>query len=323
MSEKQFDVVCFGFGCVDVLIEGLPPAEERGEAAIGQGVLQVRSTSVSPGGDALNEATVLSKLSDRVKLVCAVGDDYPSAVIEKRAREVGFDISDLGRTFCGETLLSIVIMDDDGQHTFLSTGFREKAEYEPNWDTLKQGKVVSLASMFVPPLHKPEAVLKAAKTAKEAGAIVCADCGFPKNGKLDPAFLEAFPYVDYFFPNEEEALGITGEKDPVEAARVLRGYGIKNVIVKVGKRGCYLCNDEGIRLIPAYSQVKAVDTTGAGDNFAAGFIHALLRGDSPAACCEFASGVSAICVQHIGASVGVQSLKQVEEAIARFKQGLT
>ena len=320
MKEKQFDVVCFGFGCVDVLIEGFPSAENFENNSIGKGMVRVKSSTVSPGGDALNEATVLSKLGNKVKLVCAAGNDDLRAVIEKRGRDVGFDTSDLGTTNSGKTLLSIVLMQGNGQHTFLSNGEFENSVYEPNFETVKSGRIVSLASMFVPPLNVPEAVVHAAKTAKDAGAIVCADCGFPRHGTLNPDFIPAFQYIDYFFPNEDEILGMTGKENVEEAADVLLEYGVKNVIAKIGKRGCILCNKDGKVHVPAYT-VKAVDSTGAGDNFAAGFIHSLLRGKTPPECCKFATGVSAVSVQHVGASVGVQSLEQVEKAIEGFEKG--
>lgn len=318
MQEKQFDVVCAGFGCVDVLLEGLPTGVTAEQ--LGADMVKVRSVTISPGGDALNEATVLAKLSDRVKLICAVGDDDARGVIENRGRQIGFDVSHLNRTQSGRTLLSVVLMHDDGQHTFLSTGMFEQASYELDFEQLKDGKVVSLASMFVPPFHDPRTVIRAAKTAKEAGAIVCADCGFPRFGVLHEEFLPVFQYVDFFFPNEDEAIGMTRAATPEEAAQKLYDYGVKNVVVKVGKRGSILHNAEGQFFIPAYSHIKAVDTTGAGDNFAAGFIHALLQGKKPLECCKFATGVSAIAVQSIGASVGVQSLEQVERDIAQLEK---
>lgn len=320
MNEKKRDVVCVGFGCVDVLLEGCPSGEAL--STFGAGMVRIRSATISPGGDALNEATVLAKLGDRVELICGVGEDDARSIVEQRARDVGFDVSNLVPTQRGKTLLSIVLMHDDGQHTFLSSGMMEDADYVLDPDKLIGAKIVSLASMFVPPFHHPQILLQAARTAKDAGAILCADCGFPKNGQLEEGFLPVFPYLDYFFPNEEEAIGMTGEATAEAAAQKLYELGVKNVVVKVGKRGCYLYNCDGGVSVPAYSHVHAVDTTGAGDNFAAGFIHGLLEGKSPLDCAKFATGVSAIAVQYIGASIGVENLEQVQRAIARMEQGL-
>ena len=103
---------------------------------------------------------------------------------------------------------------------------------------------------------------------------------------------------------------------------MLYGFGVKNVVVKTGSRGCYLRNAEGGTAIPTYTHLPVVDTTGAGDNFAAGTIHALLEGKSPAEACRFGNGVASVAIQVIGASTGVKSLAQVRAAISRFDQGL-
>ena len=88
--------------------------------------------------------------------------------------------------------------------------------------------------------------------------------------------------------------------------------GIKNVVIKAGKQGCFFKNQLESFTVPAFS-VKAVDTTGAGDNFASGFITALLEGKNHRECCRFAHAVAAIAVESVGANVGVKSRGQVEE----------
>ena len=106
---------------------------------------------------------------------------------------------------------------------------------------------------------------------------------------------------DYLFPNEKEAAYHTGESDFSKAAAVFHGYGIRNVIIKAGGQGCYVstAHEEG-KLFEALP-VKAVDTTGAGDNFVAGFISGLLEGETPAECCRRALIQAAKSIQHIGA----------------------
>lgn len=320
MSEKEFDAVVVGFSTVDVFLMGVPTEAQQLAQMFDNGSVKVRSAVISPGGDALNESTVLAKLGNKVKLVTGVGEDDPRAIIEKRGRDVGFDISDLVTNASGKTLLSIVLAHDNGQHDFLTSAANADIEFPMKWEAIKQGKLISLASLFLPPFDDPEVVYQTARIAKEAGAIVTADCCFPKSGTIDRAFLKAFPYIDYFLPNEEESVVMTGASSPEEAGRILHNWGIRNVVAKVGAKGCYLINEKGSKLIPAYKVENVVDTTGAGDNFAAGLIHALLRGCSAEEACRFASGVAAVSVQAVGASVGVRNLAQVEEAIKIFER---
>ena len=149
--------------------------------------------------------------------------------------------------------------------------------------------------------------------AKKAGALVCADVVYDDHGSASFSdYGECLKEIDYFFPNDDEAQKITGERDLEKMADYFLSCGIKNVVIKAGKQGCFFKNQLESFTVPAFS-VKAVDTTGAGDNFASGFITALLEGKNHRECCRFAHAVAAIAVESVGANVGVKSRGQVEE----------
>ena len=130
----------------------------------------------------------------------------------------------------------------------------------------------------------------------------------------------ALQYVDYFFPNYDEACLMTGEKDEAKVADKLFSYGIKNVVMKIGTRGCYIRNKDGVMIVPACKGITAVDTIGAGDNFASGFIAALLQGKDIKECGEYANCTAAIAVQHPGATSGVQNRQMVEDMLKKYKE---
>ncbi|MDR1438947.1 MAG: PfkB family carbohydrate kinase, partial [Clostridiales bacterium] len=96
--------------------------------------------------------------------------------------------------------------------------------------------------------------------------------------------------------------------------------GIGNVIVKTGKSGCFFKSRKESFAMPAYD-VPAVDTTGAGDNFASGFIAALLDGKDHMECCRYGHAVAGVSVQTVGANTGVRSREQVERFISAHGQG--
>ena len=106
--------------------------------------------------------------------------------------------------------------------------------------------------------------------------------------------------IDYLFPNENEAALFTGRQDYMEMAEALHAMGIRTVIVKAGKDGCYACSDIERFHMPALP-VKAIDSTGAGDSFVAGFIAGLLEQKSLWECCEKGTKCAAECVRHAGA----------------------
>ena len=83
---------------------------------------------------------------------------------------------------------------------------------------------------------------------------------------------ELLPYMDCIFPNEEEIALLTGERDPFENAKRLVSCGVKTAVVKCGADGCVVADRQGVRAIPAVPVKVCLDTTGAGDSFAAGFL---------------------------------------------------
>ena len=137
-------------------------------------------------------------------------------------------------------------------------------------------------------------------------------------GKVNSVSGDNTPEVTYentICPNQDNA-----EKEEDKVADKLYSYGIKNVVMKIGKRGCYIRNKDGVMIVPACKGITAIDTIGAGDNFASGFIAALLQAKNLKECGEYANCTAAIAVQHPGATSGVQNREMVEEMLAKYKK---
>ncbi|MBQ2669404.1 MAG: bifunctional hydroxymethylpyrimidine kinase/phosphomethylpyrimidine kinase, partial [Clostridia bacterium] len=127
---------------------------------------------------------------------------------------------------------------------------------------------------------------------------------------------DSLPLIDYITPNEDEARYFTGKEDPEEMAEVLLEYGVRNVIVKLGSKGCFFrSGDKKIRL-EAFP-IDAVDATGAGDNFVAGFCSELLRGSEAEIALRFASACGAICTTAVGAGTALRNREQVMEFLKK------
>ena len=99
------------------------------------------------------------------------------------------------------------------------------------------------------------------------------------------------------FPNLDEAYLLTGTRDASAIARQFLACGVKNAVVKLGAEGCLVKSAAVEAVVPAVPGVRAVDTTGAGDNFAAGFIDALLRGEGLVDCARWGNAVASLCVE--------------------------
>ena len=126
---------------------------------------------------------------------------------------------------------------------------------------------------------------------------------------------EFFSLVDYFTPNETEAefysgIKINDESHAKVSAAKLIDMGIKKVIITLGEKGVFYSDGKEEIYIKA-SQVKAIDTTGAGDAFNGGFSFALLKGKKIKDCLEFANKVAGISTTKLGAGDSMPFFKDV------------
>ncbi len=306
------DVVCVGCSCADVLILGADFSKRpAGEA------WRCKATMLAVGGDAANEAIVLGRLGVDVKLLTGVGADSIGTFVEETARKANVDVSAIRHVEGCDTTMNVIVVHPDGDRNFCGTGkFPESMNAQPDLEQLSGAKIISIASMLIPPFLTPESVLRVAKRAKENGSIVCADVIYTEACKLED-LREALQYVDYIFPNFDEARELTGKDDLDEMADVFLGYGVKNVIIKTGKKGCFVKNAH-VRLNMPCIGPKSIDTTGAGDNFAAGFIAALNDGKNLEDCCTYAAATAGLACQYLGANSGVQCREQVEQFLKDY-----
>jgi sugar/nucleoside kinase (ribokinase family) len=186
---------------------------------------------------------------------------------------------------------------------------------------IPRARLLSLASFFNNPRLDNDALVKIFKAAKAAGMIITADMIKPRLGETFDDIAEALSYVDYFFPNNDEARMMTGLQDIPEVAKKILSYGVKNVIIKIGKQGAYIASADGTEMIvPAMKGITAIDTIGAGDNFASGFITGILEGQPLKVCGEYGNVAASIAIQSIGATTGIQSREQFDRQLAAYRE---
>ncbi|MCC2670939.1 MAG: Fructokinase, partial [Armatimonadetes bacterium] len=131
------------------------------------------------------------------------------------------------------------------------------------------------------------------------------------------ALRPCMPHLDWVMPSEEEAQQLTGRADPAEICAALRALGAGAVVLKLGERGCLYSGEEGLLALPAY-EVPVCETTGAGDCFIAGFLHAQLQGWDLERALRFANACGARAVMAVGAVTGMQPAAEIEEWASRL-----
>ncbi len=271
------------------------------------------------GGDAANEALVLARLGHAPALISTVGRDAPGEFVLQTLSASGVDVTRVARKTDLDTSINIVLVGADGERRFItsrSSSLRRMrlgdilpALQAPDIDG---AQIACLASLFVSPLLSLADTAALFDALKARGLTLCADTTRPKRGETLREAGEALSRLDYFFPNLEEAAALTGARDPDAIADALLGCGVKHVALKLGGRGCLLKIRDERHLIPAVPGVRCVDTTGAGDTFAAAFIAALLEGKPLVACGRFANAAASLCVERVGATSGTWTRADVD-----------
>ncbi|MDO5139443.1 MAG: carbohydrate kinase family protein [Oscillospiraceae bacterium] len=309
----KFDLICTGMALVDSIIKGFDPDP------ISASGYRADSGSLNVGGEAVNESIAASKLGMHAGILCALGNDGAGDLVENELRKNGVDISLLVRPEGHQTPVTTMFVRDDGGRQSI-TNRAHTANFHPERYTscFHDTRALILGSLFRAPFDDPEIIFNVVKDAKKAGVLVVADTKLPNFRFLTlDDIRDSLPMIDYITPNEDEARHFTGKENPEEMADVLLGYDVKNVIIKMGGKGCLYRNSGESVMLPAFD-IDAADATGAGDNFVAGFVSELIRGSAVIDALKFANACGAICTTAVGANTALKSREQVIRFIDEY-----
>lgn len=311
-QQKPVDAVIMGAAIADILLR---PVDE---SVFSGGSIAVEDIRLSLGGDALNEATVLARLGHAPMLISTLGRDAAAGFIQSHCEREGVTLC-APRKADMDTGINAVLVMPSGERSFVTSrnGSLRKLtldDIEPflQGEVFAGARVACLASMLVSPPLDVSKMRTLFERIKAAGKILCADTTRPKNGETLSDLAGALQYVDYFFPNITEARALSGLTQPDEAADAILNTGVRNVVIKLGRAGCLIKNAHARYAVPAYPQSVCVDTTGAGDTFAAAFIAALLEGRPLSDCGAYANAAASLCVERLGATAAAMDREEIE-----------
>lgn len=308
MEARRYEVFCVGNAVADVLarpVEGLPPA----------GTSQpLETVTLGPGGNGINTAIALARLGVAVRVAAAVGDDRLGEMLRERVRKDGVDDSNLVSLPQTKTSVSIVLIQDNGERRFLHfRGANSLFSIQHlNWELAEGARVFHYASAFSLPAFDGAPLAEALARAKDLGCLTSLNVCWDTLDRWLPVLRPALAYTDFMFPNLAEGARLTGESEPELVARALRSLGVKTVVVKLGAQGCYVDGPEGAFLSPGFP-VEVVDTTGAGDCFAAGFLTALCRGEDCRHAARLGNAAGALCTLGMGGADSAPTREQIED----------
>lgn len=243
------------------------------------------------GGSAANTAAWLAAAGGRPVLAGRVGDDDRGRSARDELRGLGVDAR-LGTDPELPTGTCIVLVGPDGERTMApDPGANDALASEdlPDDVLAADGHLHVVGYALLRPGSRPVA-LEAMARARASGMTVSVDPS--SSALLSDAFLDDCEEAQLLLPNVSEAHALTGESAPERAARALAGR-VGEVVVKLGPEGALWTNGEEVLWAAAVPVDSAIDSTGAGDAFAAGLLHARAAGastaESLAAACKLAA----------------------------------
>ena len=303
--EKKYDLVTVGHALVDIriIVDKFPGPDE--EAV-------VLSQTWGAGGSAVNVAIDASRLGLKTAVIAKIGFDSFGRIIVDELLKEGVDVSGLRISSRGGTGFTIVAIDRNGDIAMY--GFKGVAEEleprEVDAEIIMNSRYVHIASLRI------DTTIKAIEIAKNAGAKISWDPGRVLAKKGLKELEKVIKSVDIVLANKYEVAAITGldvEKYR-ESAKMLKDLGPELIIVKLGPKGVYALGKDIDEEVPALKVDRVVDTTGAGDAFAAGLIAGMVKGYSIKKAIIYANAVAALKITKLG-SHEVPTHKEVVEYI--------
>jgi len=311
------DAIVVGSANTDLImhVDRLPA---EGNTAVGGGFKS------GPGGKGANQAACLARLGVNTTLIARFGNDGFSSLLREEIARLGVDLS--SAVIDGERSGGIVfiILDKQGSNTMVADLGSNLFLDED--DITRASKLFTNSRLLLLQLEVSDSANnRAAEYAREHGLKIV----------LNPAPMRPFDTsilkgTDIITPNmqELEALlrNLKGkpmigfeEKDPVkiaEAARELFAYGVREIVVTLGKRGSLLVKEDFSLLFGTY-RVNQVDATAAGDSFTAALAFMYASSSDIAECISFASAAAAITITRAGAVYSLPTLREVNEFVRK------
>lgn len=287
---------------------GGPLAEmpERGSLAL------VDEMGLYPGGCAVNTAVALTRLGLPVHLIGKVGCDPLGDFLLNDLEASGVKVQGVKRDARLGTSATMAMIDPDGERRFVHY-IGANAALSPDDIDLSlvgQAAILHVGGCFVMPGLDGQPLAELLRDARELGVKTCVDTAWDASGRWMELLAPCLPYIDYFVPSLAEARAVTGLSRPENVGQALLDQGTGIVALKMGAAGALVMAQDGeIIGAPAY-RVDVVDTTGAGDAFAAGFIAGIYLNLPLAETARLANAVGAMCVTGSGAAGNVTTLDE-------------
>jgi len=330
MSEPRYDVIAIGNAIVDVMAHCTDELIEElgltrgGMMLIDETQAQDLYDAMGPaqeisGGSAANTLAGLSALGAQCAFIGQVADDQLGAVFAHDIHAVGIDFDTPKRAGDPSTARCLIFVTPDGQRTMNT--FLGASQFLPatalNEEAIGGAAILYLEGYLWDPEEPRAAMRRAIETARAAGrkvAFTLSDAFVIDRHGDDFRELLASGMIDILFANKVELAAITGKDDFEEGLAMLSPQVPVLVVTRSEDGAVAIANGERAE-VAAEPIEKVVDTTGAGDLFAAGFLFGHVRDRDLETCLRMGSIAAAEIISHMGARSEVDLAALVKEKL--------
>lgn len=304
-ANKAWEVVGVGANSVDFvhLLPGYP--QPFGTFA----KMKIEKQEILCGGQTATAMCACARLGLRAKYAGVTGTDDNGRRVRRELERRGIDLSDVIIRDAQNQFAVILVDETNGDRIVLwdrDERLMMRAREIPR-DAIAASRLLHVDDV------DQAAAIGAARAGAESGIPVTSDID-----RLTDRTDELIDAVSIPIFAEHVPTRVTGLNDQEEALRRLRRPHHRLLCVTLGEHGAMALDGDRVHYVPAF-QVTAIDTTGAGDVFRAGFIYALLRGWPTEEILRFANAAAAVSCTRLGALGGVPELAEVEELVASGK----
>jgi sugar/nucleoside kinase (ribokinase family) len=316
MPSTKYDVLGIGNAIVDVIARTeedflLKQGMNKGTMALideprAQAIYDAMGPAIeTSGGSAANTIVGLSSLGSRCAFIGKVKDDVLGKAFTHDIRAAGVAFTTPPAAAGPSTARCYVLVTPDGERT-MNTYLGAAQDLHPadiDADLVAASAILYLEGYLWDPKNAKDAFLKAAAIAHEAKrsvALTLSDAFCVDRWRAEFLQLMRSHTVDLIFANEGELHSLYQTADFDSAVNALRAD-VTTAVVTRSEKGCLVIGPDGIEAVSAFPVERVVDTTGAGDLFAAGFLSGVARGADDRTCGRLGALAAAEVIQHLGA----------------------
>jgi sugar/nucleoside kinase (ribokinase family) len=316
MAQSDFDVVGIGNAIVDVLAKADDAFLTGNRLAKGAMTLidsaraEVLYAAMGPaiecsGGSAANTMAGIASLGGRAGYIGKIAADQLGDVFRHDIRSAGVTFATPPAKSGPATARCLIFVTPDAQRT-MQTYLGACVELGPDDiadKTIAAAEITYLEGYLWDKPAAKEAFRKAMRVAHDARRKVALTLSDPFCVERHRAeFRELLGnHVDILFANEAEIISLYQAKDFDDALRQVQVHKDKVLVITRSEKGSVVCHDGNIHAVPAEKVERVVDTTGAGDLFAAGFLHGMTQGKDLRLCARIGAIAAAEIISHFGA----------------------